>query len=479
MRSPRRGIIAASAAVLAFTLFTTGAQATGARPVAQVPGSAGLGLAIQAVSENGGQILLTQESDQGNFTRDESLWLVDTATGQPTRLPAEAGAVRSFSLSPLGEWAAWASTARRGGCARQVFVVPTDGSAPPTRLALPGPHARAAVDAVTVADNGRVTIRVAGCESHTSRAILTADPGQTQLRTLVSARSSAARWPASQDGRVLAVCRPRGRNAVLTVVDSDPELTVKSATLRFNGERSVDCVASDAGTATMSVIRHRPGAPRKGLRHYRRAGVTVGPDATTRFQLPFGVAVEHYRLETASPAGDAVTTSFLARKAVVIDTRSGRHGRPFRSPEATLSAPPAGGPAVSGQPTAPWSPFASAIVVSDIRRGGGVRILDPRTGRLSRLFRVTAPRRSFGARACFLPSGRVLLDVESMLSASQLAVSDPGHSRFSQIDTSGIGTVDSVSCGAAAAGRVFVGTVDTGMIYALDANTLDESPLTP
>jgi hypothetical protein len=466
------------ATMLMIALSPAAASASFARPVAQIPNSGGLGLDIKHVSADGGRILVTQESDQSNSTAIEALWSVDTAAGTATELLADAGGARYFSLSPAGDWAGWATARPRSSCARTVHVARTDGSTPPTRLSLPDPYTRTGVDGLTVSAGGRVTVRVTRCQSSRNVAILTADPGATTFRVAASSRSGSTRWPVSQDGRVFAMCRPRGSTAQLTVVDSDPELTVRRASLRFNVRGTVSCVASDAGTATMSIIRHRRGASRAGVRHYRRAGVTIGPRGTSRFQLRYGLAVRDPWLGSVSPSGDEVITELRGGQAVVIRTDTGRAGRPFRTPQVILNVPLAGAPYAFGAPNAPWSPFGPVIMLSDIRGTGSVRIVDPHARRVTRAFRVVTPRRSPGARVCFLPSGRVLLDVETMLSASQLVISDARRSRFTRIDASALGVVASASCGAAAAGRLFVATIDNGMIYELDANAVDESPVT-
>jgi hypothetical protein len=447
------------------------AAATTARPVGQLPDSAGQRLTIESVSADGAHILLTKR----NSSPGETLWALDATTGTSRQLTALPLWGR-YSQSPAGDWAAWVAKPSARSCPQPVDVGRTDGSEPPRRLVLPDAEARLAVNGLTVGADGRVIARVGPCkdgrESRASRAILTADPGSTRFRVLARSRSSYSRWPVSQDGRVFAVCAPvvRGKStwtSQVTVVDSRNGLSVRHARLSTNRPGGPECLASNAGTATMMVIRARKAAHR-----YTNVGVTVGGHGTPRFSLPGGTRDHGIGLETISPDGTQVATRFDVPQATVIHTTTGRYSRAFR---------PRGGSAgfvhTDGIPLVRWSPFAPVVALT--RHDGSVLIFNPRTLRTTRVGRVASHRG--GIRTCFLPSGRVLLAAQPdrRLPRQQLFVTDTRRTRALRIDTSAIGTVTSVSCDAAASGKVFAASADTGLVYEMAANAIDGSPSSP
>jgi hypothetical protein len=414
MRATRRGL-----ALLALTTacaLPASAAATTARPVGQLPDSAGQRLTIESVSTDGARVLLTKAGSSPGVT----LWTLDTTTGVSRQLAALPLWGR-YSQSPAGDWAAWVTKPGARSCPRSVDVARTDGSEPPRRLVAPDAYARMAVNGLTVGAGGRVTVRVGPCEDgrepSDSRAILTADPGSTMLRVLAHSRSNYSDWPVSQDGRVFALCRRTkvaGLRAVaeLTVVDSGAQLEVSRARLPYRyAPLGPACVASDAGTATMTALRRRPGVGEKAkLRDYRVAGVTARGDRSPRFELPYGVAIPNAGLEAASPSGDEVVTGFstFGTTAIVIRTATGRHSRPFRTPTDGLYATPSsGGQFTLGQPMLPWDPFAPAIVAfgGQGRRGFAVRVINPHTLKTSRAATLPADPRADRTRACFLPPG--------------------------------------------------------------------------
>ncbi|HTE63422.1 MAG TPA: hypothetical protein VK631_23905 [Solirubrobacteraceae bacterium] len=485
------GIIVAWAVLTTACALPTSAAGTNARPVGQLPDSAGQRLRIEAVSTDGAHILLTKAGSSPG----ESLWALDTMTGTSRQLAPLAVAGR-YGQSPAGDWAAWATRSGARSCAAgRVDVARTDGSEPPRTLALPRAYARSYVNGVTIGAGGRVTVRVGRCDEgrepggSDNRAILTADPGSARLRVLARSRSSFSQWPVSQDGRVFALCRRAktagGRaGAELTVVDSDPVLKVSSARLASNDEQLWPaCVASDAGTATMTVIRRRPGAPARTLRDYRIAGVTVGGGRSPSFMLPYGVAIPNSGLEAASPSGHEVVTGYFDTTAIVIQTRTGRHSRPYRTPTDGFTGTSAfGGRYVGGQPLLAWDPFAPAIVslgTQGIQRAYRVRVFNPHSLKSSRPTNVPGDPLHDYSSVCFLPSGRVLFEVrrDGGTAPSQLLVSDAQRSRFTKLDAGRVGTVSSVSCDAAAAGKVFAATAGSGLVYEVAANTIDGSPL--
>lgn len=289
-------------------------------------------------------------------------------------------------------------------------------------------------------------------------------------------RSGYAEWPVSQDGRVFAVCAPirRGRHrlvAKVTVVDARQGLSVDSARSTTNiTDLGPDCVASNAGTATMTVIRRR-----KARRKFTTIGVTVGRRGTPRFSLPGGTRDHGIGLETVSPDGKQVVTRFDVPEATVIQTVTGRHSRAFRPSRGGWIGFPLAG-VWEGVPAITWSPFAPAVVKVGRR---AVEVFNPRTFRSSRLLRITSHRG--GARPCFLPSGRVLVavsrDVESP--RQELFVTNRQRTRVKRIDTGQLGSPSSVSCEAAGiAGKVFVATT-AGRVFEVTAEAIDGSPFVP
>ena len=467
-------VAAGSVALMTASALPTSAAATTARPIGQLAESAGKQLTIESVSGDGRHVLLEQRSSSPGDP-GETLWALDATTGASRQLAALPLSGR-YSQSPAGDWAAWVTKPSARSCPRPVHVARTDGSEPPRRLVLPGAYARYAVNGVTVGAGGRVTVRVGPCrngfEPSESRAILTADPGSASFRVLASSRSGYSDWPVSQDGRVFAVCAPvvrrkSGWTSQITVVDSRDGLSVSRARLSTNLEEGPYCVASNAGTATMMVIRARKAAHR-----FTNVGVTVGGRGTPRFSLPGGTRDHGIGLEAVSPDGTQVVTRFDVPEATVIDTASGRYSRSFRPPDF-------GGTwthtALQGMPALPWSPFAPAVVVP---ARGSVGMFDPRTQKTTRVGRVV-PRFGGLRTTCFLPSGRVLLAAvpDRRLARQELFVTDARRARALPIDSSAIGTVTSISCDAAAAGKVFAASADTGRVYELAANDIDGSPL--
>jgi hypothetical protein len=235
----------------------------------------------------------------------------------------------------------------------------------------------------------------------------------------------------------------------------------------------------------MTVIRRRPGAPAKAARRdFRTAGVTVGGTGSPGFQLPYGVAIPNAGLEAASPSGEEVVTALDTPTAIVIRTATGRYSRPFRNPtESIQSAASFGGGYMSDQAILPWDPFAPAIVsvwAQERARGYRVRVFDPHSLKSSQPTSVPDLNVHSHPRVCFLPSGRVLLEIRAdsgKNAPSRLLVSDAQRSRFTALDAVRLGTVSSISCDAAASGKVFAATAGTGLVYEVRANTIDGSPL--
>jgi hypothetical protein len=418
--------------------------------------------------------LLTKAAPSSGGT----LWALDATTGTSRQLAALPLGGRS-SQSPAGDWAAWVTRTSERSCPRRIAVGRTDGLEPPRRLVLPDAYTGSAVNGVTVGAGGRVTVRVGRCDdgwepsASESRAILTADPGSTSLRVVASSRSSYAEWPVSQDGRVFAVCAPVARTkstwtSQVTVVDSRNGLAVRHARLSTNVvSLGPECIASDAGTATMMVIRARK-APHK----FTNVGVTVGGRGTPRFSLPGGTRDHGIGLGSVSPDGTQVVTRFDVPQATVIHTTTGRYSRSFRPPDFGGVWTSIG---LDGTPDLPWSPFAPGVVVP---ARGSVGIFDPRTLKTARVDRVV-PRRGSLGKPCFLPSGRVLMASvpDRRFAPQQLFVTDIRRTRALRIDTSAIGTVSAVSCDAAASGKVFAASADTGLVYEMAADAIDGAPL--
>jgi hypothetical protein len=291
---------------------------------------------------------------------------------------------------------------------------------------------------------------------------------------VAQSRSGYATWPVSQSGRVFALCAPvrttKSRwTSEVTVVDTRAGLKVRRSRLATNvTSQGPECVASDAGTATMIVIRARK-APHK----FTNVGVTVGGAGTPRFSLPGGTLDHGIGLEAVSPDGRQVVTRFDVREATLINTRTGRHSRAFRPRPGSQG----GFPRFGGMPLSRWSPFASALVFPGT--SGSAVTFDPRTLRFTRLGPMVGRR--FGAlRICMLPSGRILFGAHAdrREAAQQLFLTDDRRTRVSRIDTSALGTVTSVSCEAAGSADTVAVATSSGALYAVAASSIDGSPFT-
>jgi hypothetical protein len=362
-------------------------------------------------------------------------------------------------------------------CGARILVARTDAIGEARELARPAGYARYGIDGIIVANDGRVLVRMGPCRYGNvdrPRAILTATPGGSKLRVLARSRSGYAGWPVSESGRVFAMCVPVKRTksswtSELTLVDVRDGLTVKRARLTTNvTSLGPECVASDAGTATMMVIRNRK-TPRK----FTNLGVSVGRNGTARFSLPGGTRDHGIGLETASPDGSQVITRFTGLDATVINTRTGRYSRPFRSDDGGM----AGFVYIDGMPLTRWSPYAPALLIT--HSDGSVHIFNPDTLKTTRLGRGLASRIG-GLRTCFLPSGRVLIAAtpDRREARQQLFVSDTRRTRVSPIDTSALGTVTSVSCEAAKSADTIVIATASGALYSVSASSIDGSPIT-
>lgn len=444
-------------------LWPTGAMASEARRIADVPATDSPLDAIANVSADGQRVLVSAAG---------STLSADAATGGATELPR--AALRQSSQSPSGEYVVWNSSGTR--CRTQLRVGRSDALAAARVVETPAAYARYGIDGITVADDGRVLARVGPCRDGSvgdPRAILSAAPDASRLEPVARARGSFADWPVSQSGRVFAICVPVRRSrsqwtSEVTVVDVRDGLKVRRARLSTNTTGlGPACVASDAGTATMMVIRRRK-APHK----FTNVGVTVGGRGTPRFSLPGGTLEHGIGLDAVSPDGSQVVTRFDVDEATVINTRSGRYSRAFRPTDGG-----AGFVVFNGMPLMRWSPFAPALVIT--RSDGWALSFNPRTLRTTRLGRVVRGRFG-GIRPCFLPSGRILLAATPRRSEAlqELFVSDPGRRRVSRIDTSALGTVTSVSCEAAQSADAVVVATASGALYSVAASSIDGSPIT-
>jgi hypothetical protein len=338
-------------------------------------------------------------------------------------------------------------------------------------------------------------VRVGRCErdfytGRESRAILTAAPGAATFTVLAQSRSSYSSWPLSQNGRVLALCQRKklsDTRAVsrLTVVRSDPGFAVSSArTTAYNDVGyGPQCVASDAGVATLTVFtrRHPGDGPANSRREFREAGLVVGRPAVKRFALPYGARTQG--LETARPDGGQVLTSITnlgATPGALVDTTTGRRGRPFSNPvprSGLVGSQAIPGGFLDGVPLISWHPYASAIVLRN--NAGRASFLDPRTGRVSRSLHVGDPRTA--ARTCFLPSGRVLFESRDRRGAarSRFFVTNPARTRAVEIDSSRLGSVRSMTClpKLNGASDVLLAVTDSGAVYQAPAGEVEANPV--
>jgi hypothetical protein len=452
---------------LSLVSFPATAAASEARKVADVPASDNSFASIANVSADGRRVLFSAGVNTVSVS-------ADTTTGTVHDLPG--AAIRQSSQSPSGLQVVWGSRT----CRPRIRAASSDGLGAARELQLPARYARYGVDGLTVADDGRVLARLGPCRRgrvDRPRVILSAAPEATTMEVVAQSRSGYSEWPVSQSGRVFALCTPVRRTksqwtSEVTLIDTRAGLTVRRARLSTNSVAiGPYCVASDAGTATMMVIRAR-----EARNKFTNVGVTVGGQGTPRFSLPGGTRDHGVGLEAVSPNGEQVVTSFSGlgvREATVINTRTGRYSRAFRPPNfgGTWTASDVG-----GMPLLPWSPFAPAVVVM---HRGSVGVFDTRTLKTKRVGRVV-PRFGGLRTTCFLPSGRVLMaSVPDRRSArQQLFVTDIQRTRVSRIDTSALGTVTSVSCEAAGSADMVVVATSSGTLYAVAASTIDGSPLT-
>jgi hypothetical protein len=241
----------------------------------------------------------------------------------------------------------------------------------------------------------------------------------------------------------------------------------------------------------MTVFRVRPGtsaiAPSRA--DARIAGITVSASRVSRFQLPYGVAVEGSGVSGTSADGDRVLTYFGEPSARLIGARNGSFSRPigrFIAADQYFPTNPTSGRFIDGQPDVAFHPFASTLIAIGRslgpRRGTSprliVEVLDSRTMHVRRSGLGSLDLRSEeGPRLCFLPTGRSLLEVRRRVAnaGSRVAITDARGQRFTTLETSRRG-VTSLTCDAAAAGRVFA-TGSDGTIYELAASELDGSAL--
>jgi hypothetical protein len=443
--------------------FPATATASEARKIANVPASDGGSAGIANVSADARRVLL---SAGGGIVS------ADTTTGMVAELPG--AALGRSSQSPSGRHVVWGSRT----CRPRIRAASSDTVDAARDLQLPARYARYGIDGLTVADDGRVMVRLGPCRDgrvDRPRVILSAAPEATAMEVVAQSRSGYAEWPVSQSGRVFGLCTPVRRTksqwtSEVTVVDPRAGLTVRRSRLLTNRVGlGPECVASDAGTATMMVIRAR-----KARNKFTNVGVSVGGQGTPRFSLPGGTRDHGIGLEAVSPNGRQVVTDFDAREATLIDTRTGRYSHAFH-PRLDGQA---GFIIAEGMPLSRWSPFAPALVFT--QSDGAVVSFDPRTLRFKRLGPLTR-RAPFGAlRTCMLPSGRVLFAAmaDRREAAQQLIVTDERRTRVLRIDTSALGTVTSVSCEAAASADAVVIATSSGVLYAVTASTIDGSPFT-
>ena len=450
--------------LFSLALFPATANAGEARKVADVPATGVPQEGIAHVSADAGRVLLSA---------GRAVVSVDTTIGAVVGLPGAAGWRASQSLS--GRHLVWSSRT----CRPRVLAATSDAVAAARELQLPARYARYGLDGLTVADDGRVLVRLGRCRSgrvDRPRVILSAAPGATALDVVAQSRSRYADWPVSQSGRVFGLCAPVRQTksqwtSEVTVVDARAGLKVRRSRLSTNVTSvGPECVASDAGTATMTVIRAR-----KARNKFTNVGVTVGGAGAPRFSLPGGTRDHGLGLEAVSPDGEQVVTSFSAfvREATLINTRTGRHSRAFRPRPGSQG----GFEIFGGMPHTRWSPYAPALVFPGT--SGAAVIFDPRTLRFRRLGPMVRTR--FAAvRMCMLPSGRILFAVnqDRREAAQQLFVTDERRTRVSRIDTSALGTVTSVSCEAAGSADAVVVATSAGALYALAASAIDGSPFT-
>ncbi len=448
--------------LFSLALFPAAATAGEARKVADVPAGADPLDGIAGVSADAGRVLLST---------GRAAVSVDTTTGAVVELPG--AALRQASQSPSGRHLVWSTRS----CRPRIRAATSDAVGGARELQLPARYARYGIDGLTVADDGRVLIRLGRCRDgrvDRPRVILSAAPGATTTDVVAQSRSGYATWPVSQSGRVFALCTPVRRSksqwtSEVTVVDPRAGLKVRRSRLSTNvTSLGPECVASDAGTATMMVIRARR-APHK----FTNVGVTVGGPSTPRFSLPGGTRDHGIGLDAVSPDGEQVITRFDVREATLINTRTGRYSRAFRPRPGGYG----GFRIFEGMPLSRWSPFAPALVFAG--SNGTAVSFNPRTLRFTRLGPMVRTR--FGAlRTCMLPSGRILFAsmADRREVAQQLFVTDEARTRVSRIDTSALGTVTSVSCEAAGSADAVVVATSSGALYAVAASTIDGSAFT-
>lgn len=514
------------------------APATVARSVGQISmspiGRYDYAVAIGGASRDGRHLLLTEYGDAAPPV-DEHLWALDTMLHTATPLAGlsvHSDASRPhYSLSPDGKWAAWATSSPHHGCDNEAHVASTDTQVPSRTILLPPPYAaRSGITAMTAAAGGRVTVRVSRCSSgfESQEAILSAGPGATRFRVEAGGPlSDSDYWPVSQDGRVFATCQKRKRPskrsiATLTVVVSDPVLKVKTVSLTYGHDSyqagDPSCLASDAGTATMTVVQNRHSVHYRAshLRHwernYRVAGVTVGGRHAARFRLPWGLMIKYGGLQATSPTRGRVllegwkvlrqnpTTGSVRRaKDIVrlVRTVSGHYTRGVGSAgvfsgDESLPINTADRSWSEGLPYLFWDPFAPAILGISPTRSSGAKsrsgrtlggtyslsVFNPKTLKSSRSRIAPGGGRS-NFTACFLPSGRLLVEATHGAyggSRHLFYMSNRSRSRFRRLDTSQLGAVSSISCGAAGSGEVFFATAD-GRVFEVPGGTMDNSPL--
>lgn len=447
--------------------------------VAQLPAGTAGAAQIADVSQDGRRVLIVT-SDPA------SVWSVDASNGAVAQQDASRFAPLA-SQSPSGSYIAWIPRTSLTACPRQADVAAVGASTAPKKVTLPAAYAHSGMNAVAVADDGTLTIRVRRCQRFATRqdlAVLTAGPASSQL-TLRFRLSPPNGSATSQDGRVFAGCtnashHGRIRTARLSLIDSRAPGRVRTARLTYDTQNLVTCVASDAGTATISVVRKRPGKNK-----FKFVGVTIGRAGTHTFGVPVSLPKSRglaLALGAASPDGKQVITAFGSfdrhPKATVIQTTSGRHSRLFRVPAIANAVGAVAYPSTNTDAYRSfdsWDPFAPALVLTD--EPSTVGIFNARTLTESPSMRVNRYGR---IDPCFLPSGRVLFvgSPDGSAGASySLAITNPARTRIEPIDTTQTGPISSASCEAVAStGQVLLST-PAGHVFSVAANTLDGSPL--
>lgn len=449
---------------------------SGVRDVGELPGS-NAAAQIANVSQNGERLLLVTSDP-------DSAWSLDASTGTSVRLGSSA-ITPLANQSPSGAYTAWVPRASYDACPRSIYIAENGTETAPRPVVLPRQYSHASVDAIAVSDTGVVTVGVAPCHGRdffANSAILTGGPRDQQLAVRAAYHADWPEgWQISQNGRVFVGCgmvSHHGQSSPeMSLIDSRAPQQLRTAQLSSGS--APNCIASNAGTATMTAYRHA-GTP---------ASVIVGLTIGTGEKRPFRFAADCQNgggdLGVVSPSGAQVVAGINShsischqQRVTLINTTTAQ-SRSFQHPFGYLREETG----VLGPNTARlwssfgfWDPFAPALGEMDSFEGV-VGILNSQTLKSSHALKIFPPDgRNGKISPCFLPSGRILFVGRSHGKYSVL-VTNATRTRVSVIDTTQIGAISSASCEAVATtGEVFL-TTPAGHVYAVSADALDGSPL--